>query len=89
VGAHLETGELPLPPGYGALCEALDLDATTLPILGGEDYALLFSLPPGEAPPAALGCTRIGAINDSGLCTWDRGGRQEPLPEEGWDHLDP
>lgn len=54
-------------------------------VTGGDDYQLLFALPPGTPPPVAA--TRIGAFEPgNGLKLFD-GGQQVPLPEHsGYQH---
>ena len=89
VGAEVELSALPLPRGLPALAGRLGLDPRRLALGGGEDYVLLFTLPPGEPPPAA-GCTRIGAVTARrGLTAVGDDGRPRALDESGWDHLDP
>jgi len=48
----------------------------------GEDYELLFALPPRLRAPA--GCTRIGVATIPGDRIFVKG---EPLPVDGWDHF--
>ncbi|MGH9723289.1 MAG: thiamine-phosphate kinase [Bryobacteraceae bacterium] len=55
---------------------------------GGEDYELLFTLPPGAKPPASfrgIRLTRIGSIVKGKRGTVRLDGK--PLPARGWDHL--
>lgn len=92
VGAEVEGDALPTAPGFDALCRLLGEDPTELALGGGEDYVLLFTLPPETAPPAGHPCRRIGTVTRSRALSWRRksrsDGRSEPLPELGWDHLD-
>ncbi len=89
VGARVAAGALPFAEGFGALCAALGQDAVDLALAGGEDYVLLFSLPPGEAPPAGFGCTEIGEATEDRELVLVRDGTPCPWPESGWDHLEP
>ena len=50
---------------------------------GGEDYELLFTLPPGRRAPA--GTTRIGSIGQGKAGAVSYLGR--PLPRRGYDHF--
>jgi len=66
VGARIDVARLPLPPALRRLDTAA---ARTLALRGGEDYELLFAVPPAKlralrAARAALGCeiTRIGEL---------------------------
>lgn len=87
-GAEVELEALPLPAALPALAARLGLDPLRLALGGGEDYVLLFTLPPGERPPAP-GCTRIGTVTARrGLTAAGCGGRRSSLDESGWDHLD-
>jgi thiamine-monophosphate kinase len=88
VGAEIHPEDLPLAQHFAALCAAIDLDPERLALGGGEDYVLLFALPPGRRPPADLSCSRIGTITlerrlrritDSGTLA---------LPVLGWDHFE-
>ena len=55
---------------------------------GGEDYELLFTVPPRrlrafEAVRHRIGdlrCTPIGAVTADRAVAWRRSGREEPLP---------
>jgi thiamine-monophosphate kinase len=90
VRAVIEEALLPRTPGFAALSLALGLDPARLALGGGEDYVLLFTLPRGVEPAAALGCRRIGRI-EAGRAVVLAGaaGSMTPLPDLGWDHLAP
>jgi thiamine-monophosphate kinase len=88
VGAAIDAGALPAPPGLAALAAALGLEPLALALGGGEDYVLLFAVPASTRVEASLGCRRIGRIEAGSAVVLadDRGGRR-PLPDLGWDHL--
>ena len=93
VGATIVAETLPFPAHFTALCKALGVaDPLALALTGGEDYVLLFTLPPKLAPPPELGCRSIGTITRGGgrsgsrLCLVQAGVRRE-LSDAGWDHL--
>lgn len=76
--------------GFEPLATALGLDPVAVALAGGEDYVLLFTLPTTLAPPRAFRCTRVGRIvSGRAIVMIDRDGRRHPLPNLGWDHLDP
>ncbi|HVR08866.1 MAG TPA: thiamine-phosphate kinase [Thermoanaerobaculia bacterium] len=88
VGARIEAAELPLAPGFAALCAALAADPEQLALGGGEDYVLLFTLPAGSEPPARCGCRRIGTITSRRRVLLIADGEAAELPVAGWDHLE-
>lgn len=57
VGARLEIARLPLSAEYRASCTE---DPFTLALSGGEDYELLFCVPPGEEVEVEALCARLG-----------------------------
>lgn len=87
VGAVVEAERLPLARGFAALCARLGREPLALALGGGEDYVLLFTLPAGTRPPAALGATRIGAMTRRRGVRLVENGAQRALPPLGWDHL--
>ena len=87
-GAEVEADALPAPPGFAELCRALEEDPVALALAGGEDYVLLFTLPPDEPPPEGFHCHRIGRITRGPDLVLLRGDRREPWPDLGWDHLE-
>jgi thiamine-monophosphate kinase len=86
-GAEITAEDLPFADRFPLLCRTIDADPLALALGGGEDYVLLFTLPPGITPPLA-GCHRIGRITRAKKIVLRRDGTGAPLPEIGWDHLE-
>jgi thiamine-monophosphate kinase len=87
VGAEITAEDLPFAGRFPLLCGTIGADPLALALGGGEDYVLLFTLPPGITPPFA-GCRRIGRITRTKKIVLRCGGTAAPLPEIGWDHLE-
>ncbi|MFN7961287.1 MAG: thiamine-phosphate kinase [Thermoanaerobaculia bacterium] len=85
VGARLHS--LPVEAELGSLAQWLGRSPEELALHGGEDYVLLFTLPPGQRPPGEFGCREIGEITRARELLLLRDGKQEKLAAEGWDHL--
>lgn len=83
-GAVIDADALPFAGGFFDLCKDLSVDPYELALASGEDYVLLFTLPPGAQPP---GCRKIGTIQREKKIEWIREGRRRLLPASGWDHL--
>ncbi|MBW2272672.1 MAG: thiamine-phosphate kinase [Deltaproteobacteria bacterium] len=71
LGAELEYDRFPRPRGFESACRRLGCDPARLCLAGGEDYELLFTLPPrvrlpggsaGRARRLAVAVTEIGRI---------------------------
>ena len=86
VGAHLDGDHLPSGDGLRALCQAMGWKASHLQLGGGEDYVLLFTLPPSIDPPAIFQCHPVGTITTKSQ-TWTTKGQTQVLRSYGWDHL--
>lgn len=86
-GAEIDAGTLPFAERFFDLAKAVSADPFDLALSGGEDYVLLFTLPPDVQPPETFGCRRIGTIKGRKTITWVRDGRRRLLPASGWDHL--
>ncbi|HEX4959772.1 MAG TPA: thiamine-phosphate kinase [Thermoanaerobaculia bacterium] len=86
VGVEIAAEALPFAAHFPVLCKGLGADPLALALTGGEDYVLLFTLPPELAPPPELGGKRIGTITRRGTFMV-RGGVRKELPDAGWDHL--
>lgn len=89
IGAEVRVDALPASPGFPALCRFLEVSPQQLALGGGEDYVLLFTLPPGATPPPRFACHAIGEIRPGMTISLIENGRRSPWPELGWDHLSP
>ncbi len=87
VGAALEEARLPGAAGFTELARRLGREPLALALAGGEDYALLFTLPPRTRPPAAFGCRAIGRVTPGAELTLEGPRGRRPLEPAGWDHL--
>jgi thiamine-monophosphate kinase len=86
-GAEVIAEELPCADRFQALCAVIGADPLALALGGGEDYVLLFTLPPEITPPAEFGCRRIGRITRAKTIVLRESGTVHPLLPVGWDHL--
>lgn len=90
VGAHIESSRMPLVQD-AAYARKQGLDPLRLALHGGDDYELLFTVPPRKErflPRAFRGValTPIGRITRKAeLLLCEKGGRERPLPSGGWD----
>lgn len=90
VGARLESARIPQTRNSDA-ARKLGLDPLDLALHGGDDYELLFTVPPQKAkslPGAFQGVklTPIGRITQKAkLVVCDENGRERPLAVGGWD----
>ena len=90
VGARVDLDALPVSPALAAAhdrgrCEQYVLE-------GGDDYELLFTLPPGADAAALSGAggvavTCIGRIDGAPGVHCERGGREVPYQARGYDHF--
>ncbi|MEE8395969.1 MAG: thiamine-phosphate kinase [bacterium] len=86
VGLQVEGGRIPISAELEAFCAARGEPALERALYGGEDYRVLCTLPAArEAEAQAAGFTVIGSVTAAGGVTCS--GR--PLPDRGWDHLQP
>ncbi len=90
VGARIEAEKLPVARvSRGG--KRQEKDSLHLALHGGDDYELLFSVPPGKLhriPRSFRGIslTAIGKIRkDGGLLLVEKSGREISLPNRGWD----
>jgi thiamine-monophosphate kinase len=85
VGAQLDASALPTSPGFPELARELGRNPLELALSGGEDYELIFTLPPGAASGTG---TRIGRVTDTaGITLRDEQGRILAAPQRGYRHF--
>jgi thiamine-monophosphate kinase len=86
LAARLDPARLPLPAGFRAACRRAGLDPIALARGGGEDYELLFTLPPAGPSAAALR-RRLGVrVTEIGRIV-RRGPAARPPSPRGWRHF--
>ena len=85
LGADLDPEALPLARGVAGGARRLGLDPHRLALTGGEDYELLFTLPPGRPGREAL-ARRLG-VEVSELGTVVRRRRGQQPGKAGWRHF--
>lgn len=98
VGAELELGRIPIAPSLRRYVFESGGDPIKFALQGGEDYELLFSVPPKKVKAleraigrGAIDARRIGLIQarKKGLTVKERDGRISPLLPGGHDHFKP
>lgn len=84
LGARLEAAAMPVSQALRERYETQELPP--LQWAGGDDYLLLFTLPPDREPPAD--CFRLGVVTQtSDVTIMDSSGRPMPFVERGWKHF--
>ncbi len=95
-GACLKIGELPLSRPFLKHCQRAGIDPWKDALIGGEDYELLFAVPPRRAGrvksrirSGVLDATWIGSLTrpEAGLTVEDDDGQLRPLKEKGFVHF--
>ena len=86
VGAEIALEDVPLSQHLKPLAELLACRWQDLVLNGGEDYVLLFTLPPEIRPPKRFSCCKIGTIRRKDI-TLSQRGKIEALDIGGWDHI--
>ncbi len=96
VGVEIVAEALPLSPSLRAYARAYQADPVTLALQGGEDYELLFTVPPAQerallrlTQRRGRRLTRIGAIRPAafGVRIREAGGRLRSLPITSYEHF--
>ncbi len=96
VGAELDAARIPISPACRAYAGLAGLEPVNLALSGGEDYELLFTVPPTrqaavERQAAARGyrITRIGSIRPqrSGMTLKSSEGTVQPLSLTSYEHF--
>lgn len=97
VGADIELARLPISPACRAYANRRRLDPTELALTGGEDYELLFTVPPTceqrllrQARARGFLVTRIGTIRPKrlGIHAVAADGTRRPLPVTSYRHFE-
>lgn len=89
VGATIYESELPISGSLRELGKINNIDITDLAVSGGEDYELLFTLPPTSEPPSDISVpiTKIGEITTNPeICLIMETGEKQPLGK-GYEHF--
>ncbi len=98
VGGRIWADRIPavvIPPRVAKLRGMRDISPLALALHGGEDYELLFTVPPDKAKrlsraPQGRDLTPIGQITQGRQITLiGTDGRSRPLVARGWDHFRP
>lgn len=92
VGARVELAQLPLSPAVAAHCAAGDY---AMPLTGGDDYELLFSVAADAAQALTADCraagvvvTEIGQVVDApGISLVHADGQTHEVTPDGFDHF--
>ncbi len=91
VGAEIIAGSLPLSRAITASARVLTRSALDYALSGGEDYELLFTVPPDKVrklKALKIGATEIGRVARGRAMTLvGADGRQTPLRPSGYDHF--
>lgn len=90
-GASLDRAALPIDSGLTAL-PALSHDPADLALFGGEDYGLLFTVPPERVAAVRkvagrFAVRRIGLVDGTGKVVVAGADGTAPLPDRGFDHF--
>ena len=94
VGLVVDADAVPIDDETARWFAGQGLDAVDAACAGGEDYELLFTVPPRrlrafagvESRAGGVPCARIGTVTRGGTCIWRRGGIDRALPA-GFTHF--
>ncbi len=90
-GASVERASLPVDSGLATL-PGLPSSPLELALFGGEDYGLLFAVPPARLGAmkklaARFAVRRVGRLDATSMLVLADAGRFSPLPDRGFDHF--
>lgn len=93
VGAILDENLLPSEEDFGNYCDLLRLDPTGIQLQGGEEYQLLFTVPPENASSLnalqkeGFDFYEVGRIQQGqGVCLLGREGVEKDISYQGYEH---
>ena len=94
LGARVELSKLPLSDAVTAHIAETGPDGFVLPLAGGEDYELLFTIPPHShtemlslLEPLGIRTSVIGEITAAGLAVIGHDGAPFPIAATGYNHF--
>jgi thiamine-monophosphate kinase len=94
VGARIELAKLPLSDAFASYRHEPGADPYLLPLTGGEDYELLFTVPPSKSEllmailePLGMRVTLIGEIAAEGLSVIGPDGSNHRVTVLGYNHF--
>jgi thiamine-monophosphate kinase len=95
VGAEVELDKIPISPACRTYARAIGVSPIQLALTGGEDYELLFTVPPRicdtlerQARTRGYRMTRIGTIRPRRFgIQMTSAGRTQPLPATSYEHF--
>jgi thiamine-monophosphate kinase len=93
VGAVLDAEALPLSDAFTAYCTLVRADPVPLALSGGEDYELVFTVPPAaqdrvaELVSQGLAARRVGRIEAGEGLMLERDGVRGPFVARGFEHF--
>jgi thiamine-monophosphate kinase len=88
-GASIDVDALPTSPDLLATFDAAT--CVDYALAGGDDYEIIFTIPPSERPRLAsvgVRCSPIGEITSDGHVTCRRGSTPFNVKRRGYDHFD-
>ncbi|MDI6801348.1 MAG: thiamine-phosphate kinase [Thermodesulfovibrionales bacterium] len=90
VGAKVYLNKIPISDEMRRTAEIMKLDPFHLAVSGGEDYELLFTMPPDcelQVENCELRLTCIGEIIERDRIVVDENGMEQPMKAEGYQHF--
>ncbi|MBF0557209.1 MAG: thiamine-phosphate kinase [Nitrospirae bacterium] len=88
-GAKVYLDKVPMSDSMKFASDRIGLSSLELAVSGGEDYELLFTMPPDVAERLDVGHACIGEITEKERITIDKSGRKAALKAEGYQHFGP
>ena len=86
---EVDVEKLPIRREVFDVSELLGLDPYLLALGSGEEFELLFTLPPEKVGGLDFECTVIGRVMEGEGVYYRRNGKLEEMPVLGWEHLAP
>jgi len=87
VGIEVYPERLPLGEGVDEVAELLGLDPVKVALASGEEFELVFTVPPDIVEGIDFEFSVVGRVVKGTGIYFVVGDRKEPLPRLGWEHL--